>query len=292
MKLFSDSLPFLKANFHCHTNRSDGRLTPEECAAFYRSAGYDILSVTDHRKVTEIRCDGLLMIPGTELDYNFFRGQCVHILGLGMEKDIEAQWDPAGTPQEGIDLIARLGGIAVLAHPAWSLNTPEQILGLRDVDCTEIFNSVSDLPRNCRPYSGLVLDMAAVKGRLLPLIATDDAHFYIPGDHCRSYIMLQADSLTEENVMKALREKRCYATQGPQLDVRLEDGRVSVDCSPVESVVFYTDLAWEKYRAVVGKDITHADFELKDQAFVRVEVCDSLGRYAWSQYIDLSGMRK
>ena len=38
MKMFSDTLPFYKANFHCHTDRSDGRLTPEECAAFYHDA--------------------------------------------------------------------------------------------------------------------------------------------------------------------------------------------------------------------------------------------------------------
>ena len=31
MKLFSDTAPFLKANFHAHTTCSDGKLSPEEC---------------------------------------------------------------------------------------------------------------------------------------------------------------------------------------------------------------------------------------------------------------------
>ena len=49
MKLFSDSQPFYKANFHCHSTNSDGRLDPASVVTFYQNAGYDILSITDHR---------------------------------------------------------------------------------------------------------------------------------------------------------------------------------------------------------------------------------------------------
>ena len=70
MKLFSDSLPFYKANFHCHTTESDGKLSPLSVAEFYQRAGYDILSITDHRTVTEINSNQILLIPGIEIDYN------------------------------------------------------------------------------------------------------------------------------------------------------------------------------------------------------------------------------
>ena len=123
MKLFSDSLPFYKANFHCHTTESDGKFSPLSVIEFYKQAGYDILSITDHRTVTEINNNQILLIPGIEIDYNL-PGQWVHILGLGMKNTVSAMWNRFGTPQEGIDLIRYLGGIAVLAHPAWSLNTP------------------------------------------------------------------------------------------------------------------------------------------------------------------------
>ena len=37
-----------KANLHCHSNLSDGRLTPEELVRAYREQGYSILAITDH----------------------------------------------------------------------------------------------------------------------------------------------------------------------------------------------------------------------------------------------------
>ena len=53
MKLFSESLPFYRGNLHAHTTCSDGQKTPKECMADYRAAGYDFLSITDHRMVTK-----------------------------------------------------------------------------------------------------------------------------------------------------------------------------------------------------------------------------------------------
>lgn len=39
---------FYKANLHCHSTISDGRLSPEELKALYKSNGYSVLSITDH----------------------------------------------------------------------------------------------------------------------------------------------------------------------------------------------------------------------------------------------------
>lgn len=106
MKLFSDSLPFFKGNFHCHTTESDGRLAPADVVKFYKDRGYNILSITDHRTVTPPP-DGtdLLLIPGIEIDYKL-PGQWAHILGLGMNNSIPSRWNWYGDPQEGIDLIS------------------------------------------------------------------------------------------------------------------------------------------------------------------------------------------
>ena len=98
MKLFSDTMPFFRANFHFHTTESDGGLSPAEVVDFYYRAGYDILSITDHRSVTEVHSDQLLLIPGIEIDYQL-PGQWVHLLGLGMKKEIVSLWRREGTPQ-------------------------------------------------------------------------------------------------------------------------------------------------------------------------------------------------
>ena len=220
--------------------------TPEEAYELYRSRGYDFIARTDHWHASESgEYRGMLLIPGCEYDVGkVTEGGMYHILGLGCGQIAEKTNRPP--VQEIIDRIHAAGGLAVLAHPAWSLNTPEQILRLRDVDFTEIFNSISDLPRNCRPYSGLILDMAAVAGRMLTLGVADDMHFCIPADTCRSFIYLQTEALTEERIMEALREGRFYASQGPTLEVRHDGAQIVVDCSPAESVVFYTDKVWKK----------------------------------------------
>lgn len=96
--------------------------------AAYRALDYDVLAITDHREVTRPAADeipaGLMLIPGTELDF-LLPTQAVHLLGLGVSPDIADCWNPNGTPQQAIDSIRACGGRAVLAHPAWSLNTTE-----------------------------------------------------------------------------------------------------------------------------------------------------------------------
>ena len=130
MKLFDEGKPVYRANFHLHTTRSDGRRTPEEAAKLYKSMGYDILAITDHRKVTEINPpEGLLLMPGIELDF-MLKTQAVHLLGIGVSGRIIHRWQPMGTPQQAIDDIRACGGRAILAHPAWSLNTPETMANL------------------------------------------------------------------------------------------------------------------------------------------------------------------
>lgn len=37
-----------KANLHCHSNLSDGKLTPEELVQMYHDLGYSVLAITDH----------------------------------------------------------------------------------------------------------------------------------------------------------------------------------------------------------------------------------------------------
>ena len=286
MKLFSDSLPFFKANFHCHTLNSDGRLAPEECVDFYMQAGYDILSITDHRMVTPPpSSDGILLIPGTELDY-VFPEQWVHILGIGMDSRIAQLWNRYGTPQEGIDLIRSLGGLAVLAHPAWSLNTPEYMRSLTGLSGVEIWNSVSTLPLNGdRADSSSLLDVTwSSGGELLPVFANDDSHPY-QGEAGVAATMVQAEELTVPAVMNALSRRQFYATTGPQIRQieNRQNQEIIVHCSPAEAVIFYSDCPWAAGRTVIGSGITECSYLVgKKDHFVRIEVRDAAGGKAWS----------
>ena len=53
-----DRLRRFKANLHCHSTHSDGRLSPEEIAVLYREAGYEVLCIADHNTYADQDGDG------------------------------------------------------------------------------------------------------------------------------------------------------------------------------------------------------------------------------------------
>lgn len=290
MVLWDGSRRVLKGNLHVHTTLSDGRRTPDEVRALYRSNGYDFLAITDHRKVSTetAMVDGLLSIRGIELDYTLI-GQVIHIVGIGVPEEI-VQAVSGGSPQKAIDEINRLGGVPILAHPAWSLNTPEVICGLRDIPISEIYNTVSGLPWNAdRADSSGILDVCATMGHAKNLVASDDAHFY-NGDACQSWTMVASEENTEEAIKAALRRGDFYATRGPEFKrIELNGRTISVDCSSVRAVWFASELPWDSKRVITGESLTHVDFPLNplNQRFVRIVLEDENGKRAWSNPIVL-----
>lgn len=282
-----------KGNIHTHTTKSDGRFSPEECIELYRTHGYDFLAITDHWKVSENTEDnGMLLLSGCEYDISpNVRDGIFHITSLGCTSEPELKSGEGA--QKIVEEIHRCGGLANLAHPAWSMNTCDQllpeidgkVLPLYGADITEIFNSVSDYPMNCRPYSGIVLDQLAARGYFTLLAASDDTHQY-ETDACRSYIMVKADELTREAILSAIKAGDFYASQGPIIDVTCTDGVIHVECSPAERVTYFTDTAWCGHRNDIRHSITSSEFKMSNERFVRVEVCDEEGRVAWSRYFE------
>ena len=52
MKILLDkNKNYYKGNMHCHSNLSDGKLTPFELKEKYKSNGYNFLAITDHEFV-------------------------------------------------------------------------------------------------------------------------------------------------------------------------------------------------------------------------------------------------
>lgn len=62
---------FYKANLHCHTTVSDGRLTPAEVKRVYMERGYSIVAYTDHNALVphpELCSEDFLALNGFEID--------------------------------------------------------------------------------------------------------------------------------------------------------------------------------------------------------------------------------
>lgn len=285
MQLFESGKPFFKGNTHCHTTRSDGRKSPEDVKALYREMGYDFLALTDHRRMGETTHmeDGMLVFSGIEMDYDL-PGEVLHMIGFGMDESFSSE-EPPRIPQKFIDLVHAHGGKVILAHPAWSLNTLATLSGLRGVTLAEMYNSVSTYPWNAdRADSSGILDVAAAHRTFYNFVAADDSHFY-EGEAGRAFTMVQADELTQESLFAALDAGRFYCSQGPAIhQVNYENGVVSVECSPAERVIFYSNLPWTKARCVTGSGLTTASYTAypeRSEFFVRVQVMDAQGRSAW-----------
>ncbi len=282
-----------KGNLHTHTTRSDGRMSPEDCIALYRANGYDFLALTDHWKISKNEeADGMLLLSGCEYDFGRrVQDGIFHIVAVGCERDPGVTREDG--PQGCIDKIHAAGGVADLAHPAWSMNTLAQLMPLADVDYTEIFNSVSDLPANCRPYSGAIIDLLAAQGVIWKTAAVDDTHWY-QKDACRAYIWVKAEECTREAILAAIRAGDFYSSEGPRMEVTLdrEANAVRVRCPKedhVSSVIYFTDTAWTGHRSDVGEDLTEAAFPLTGrETFVRVELRDREGRSGWGQTVGIA----
>jgi len=277
-----------KINLHTHTTLTDGRATPAEVVKRYRSMGYDAIALTDHWFFgAEDETPDFTVLSGAE--YNINGNDCrdgvYHILCIGAKAAPAVK--KAMPPQKIIDEIHRVGGLVVLAHPAWSLNEPEAIAKLRGIDAIEIYNSVSGVQMSRRPDSSLIVDMLGARGIFYPLLAADDAHYYDGSDDCVSWIMVEADDCSRERLLPAIREGKFYATQGPEIHLFHEGDTFVVKCSPVSEIVFISNATWTP-RAFKGENLTEARYKPADyECFIRAEVMDRDGKRAWSNIIPI-----
>ena len=82
----------LKVDLHCHSNISDGVLSPAAVAAHARKAGVDVWALTDHDEVSGIAAArtaaldlDMRFVAGVEMSITW-AGETVHIVGLQVDE--------------------------------------------------------------------------------------------------------------------------------------------------------------------------------------------------------------
>lgn len=208
-----------KANLHCHSNLSDGRMSPEALVQAYKERGYHILAITDHEapydhsRFTE---KGFLMLTGYEayirpsaqciLDHfgpeihlNLFAREPGNLTFIGYDPNFckylpkaygdslpksrdlgPRRYDPAYI-QEFINTASENGYLVSYNHPCWSMERAEDILNLNGCFSLEVFNTGS-MKINGYEENMALYDSLLRRGKFWYLHGADDNHNAVPLD--------------------------------------------------------------------------------------------------------------
>lgn len=296
-----------KANLHCHTTVSDGRLTPREIKELYMSKGYSIVAYTDHRRYVwhdDLTDGSFLALPSMEADLTQREGvwpeqRTFHfnLFDTRPSKDREGRdfmphcdyHDKKGI-NEYIRRMVDEGFLVCYNHPYWSLQDITDYGDLEGLFAMEIYNHGSQI-EGLYGFNPEAYDEMLRAGQRIYCMATDDNHNVFPPDSVYFDSMggvtyIAADSLTQESVIDALRAGRfCWST-GPRLmGLEIKDDTLYVKCSPVEKIyVVQKGRNYYHELANPGETITEAKFPLTgDEGWFRVEIRDEKGRAAGSR---------
>ena len=303
---FSGKEKMLKGGLHCHTTRSDGKVTPEEVIRCHYQNGYDFLAITDHRKYNFKNYAPdvpITIIPGMEFDNTFERGsgfRCFHTVCIGPAKEDgngyeQDQYLESGTAknqeeyQPYLDDIHAKGNLTVYCHPEWSSTPARCFENLKGDFAMEIWNSGSAMECDM-DTDAAYWDEILGQGKIIYGVATDDGHAMY--QHCNGWVMVNAENNINA-ILEALKNGAFYSSCGPEIyNFYVEDGKAVVECSPAAKVRFHSCM--HPTRIVKSPDgtLTRAEFDLENQwegkyKYIRATVIDKNGKYAWTNPIFL-----
>ena len=228
---------FHKANLHCHSTHSDGKLTPEQLKNLYKSNGYSILAYTDHNVLNyfkEFDEPDFLVLCGYEAD------RTTNDAGQGFPKTCHFNAiarDPAKAVlierpatydieciNEVIMKMVDAGYIVNYNHPGWSSEEPGDFLKLRGCTAMEIYNNTCEVLTHDGDAS-LYYDLMLKHGMRIFCIATDDNHNFNlmpgrenwPSDNLGGWTMIKTSELTYPAVIKAFEAGEFYCSNGPEI---------------------------------------------------------------------------
>ncbi len=290
MEILNNKLNWYKGNLHSHTNISDGSVSPLECVETYKKAGYSFLSITDHRKYFKgYETENFVLFSGTEFHINDFTlRKAFHILGIGIEEEIYT--DDNTELQTIIDKINKQNGIAIIAHPSWSLLTHTDFSNLHECLGIEIWNMASEV-NSLRGDASVYLDVAASKGLVKHIFAADNTHLYSK-DLFGGYIMVSSENLDKESILKNIKTGNFYCSQGPIIkQITLDGDKIIVECSPVKKIFFLNDTFSSGDRLTTNEIglVEKGVYRIKKtDTVVRIECVDENNKKAWSQFIKVN----
>lgn len=287
---FNEAGRFYRGNLHCHSSRSDGDPTPERVCAFYREAGYDFISLTDHFMdrfgypvvdTTPYRTENFTTLIGAELHADGLEnGEIWHVLANGLPLDFA----PLGKSETAAELAQRAldaGAFVSIVHPGWYGLTLNDTLKMPRVHAVEAYNSICDWETG-RGDGNYLIDQLLDRGHNTGILATDDAHRYRV-EACRGWVMVKAEENTPTALLNALKNGAYYASQGPAIHhVEIDGDSLNIETSPIASAWLVGKAA--RSTMITSENFTRACLPLQkfEGNWARLIIADSQGRRAWS----------
>ena len=278
--LFPEHAGFYKANLHCHTNLSDGELSPAEVKQAYLAEGYSVVAFTDHEALLDHSdlCDDRFIalngyetavkskngVPTTPLlpvhhinfikkkphdltqfcfyPANFTPGRCKeHIPFLSYTGELcEYEYTPAFFRH--LTAEAHKNGCLVhYNHPFWSLQTAESLAALEGIDGLELCNT------GCRAhgdFNDYMYSELLRMGKRMYAVAGDDNHNHKKGmgDSFGAWTVIAAEQFTYEGITDALSNGQSYVSTGPSItSLYVEDGTLVVRTSPAAAIMLRSE---------------------------------------------------
>ncbi len=249
---------FYKANLHCHSVISDGKLTVEELKELYMNEGYSIIAYTDHEVFiphNELTDDNFLALNAYEVSVtkkipsDSPLSRTCHMCFISLDKNrveqsiyydctmyrkneqlvkldksrdfIVREYTPEfinGLIKQGVED----GFFVTYNHPVWSLETKDEYCSYHGMQALEIVNYGS-LVAGFDDRNPMVYDEMLRGGEQIFCVATDDNHNYHPAGHekcdsCGGFTMIKADALNYDSIADALRNGSFYASEAPLIE--------------------------------------------------------------------------
>lgn len=217
------------ADFHVHSNFSDGKLPIPQVVDIYGKRGFGAIAITDHlcetgsflgkasaylgcsltpatlplyREILHSEAERawrqyrMVVIPGLELTKNsVLNHRSTHILALGITSGVSANGDAVDI----INQIREAGGVSVAAHPVWTRYIEKQTYHLWDrrnelafhFDAWEVASG---------PF---IFEEVQKSG--LPMIASSDFH---KPEHMRSWKTVLNCERKAEAILECIRKQQ------------------------------------------------------------------------------------
>lgn len=322
LELISEKGNFYKVNFHCHTDVSDGKLSPKEIKERYKALGYSAVCFTDHELLVphnDISDDTFIAIHGYEVcikkDYNASSGYFQPLYHFNF---ISKSADNVIMPKFFRDHPSKFGNsmelrktatnyAEIVVNPKYDVEWLSDYLGeIASAGFLVNYNHPQWSLQTMEDYIGLknLHSIEVINGSCAKINDNTSIHYAqmlragmrvcpTGGDDTHSvreigkaWTMIKAEELSYEALIKAYEQGDCYASEGPEiLSFVLENGKIKVKTSPAAMVVLFGEGRYARGIESDTEDFCEAEFEYLPQklgAYFRIEVRDRFGYKAFS----------